>query len=114
MHPDPSFDLMRIRIRLFTLIRILVLIKLIRICDHDSILRLHACIVSVHNTPELDADTDQAFKIDTDSDPAFTLMRIRIQIPQMMRNHADPYPDTATLRKILLNVFEGKDFLYIR
>jgi hypothetical protein len=74
-------------------IRVLVLIKVIRICDYDSILRLHACIVSVHSTPDPDADTDQAFEIDADSDPAFTLMRMRIQLPKMKRNHADSYPD---------------------
>jgi hypothetical protein len=62
--------------------------------------------VSVHSTPDPDADTDQAF------DPVFSLMRVPepdTATPNMW-NHANPYPDPQHMIKILLNVFEGKVF----
>jgi hypothetical protein len=81
-------------------------------------LHLKAYIVSVHSTPEPDAETDQAFDFDTDPDPA-------------VYSDAGPDPDPASpndakpcgsgsvsrsamLSNILLNVFEGKYFLYIQ
>jgi hypothetical protein len=92
------FTLMRIRIRLFTLIRVRILINIMQICDHcrstdfpESILGLHASIASFHGPPRVGSILRVLkllkFDFNVDPDPAqlVTLMRIRIQLPKIMR-----------------------------
>ncbi len=109
-HHDPLLILMWIRVRLFNLmrIRILLLINAMQICNNrywpPGLPRLHfesLCLQGepprLHfERPELlkfgfDADADLAFDFDADAEltSAFTLVRFRIQLPKMMRIHAD-------------------------
>jgi hypothetical protein len=96
------FILTRIRIRLFTLmgiwIRILLLIKVMRICDHWSKdpprlhfepprLRCERPLPSIA-LPEPLEILNFSFNADLYPDPEFNLMRIRIQIPKLLRIRA--------------------------
>jgi hypothetical protein len=94
--------LMLILIHLFTemRIRILLLIKMLRICCYwffrplmGSILSLQASIVSVYGPPRLCFEPLKLLNCDFDADPPdpiFAIMRIRIQLPT---NNTDPDPD---------------------
>ncbi len=90
--------LMRIRTQRFNLkrIRILLLIKVNGWCEsastaiqtlQGSICSLHASIVRVHSpsTAPFWASDASEFRLQWDPDPFFTLMRIRIQRPKIMR-----------------------------
>jgi hypothetical protein len=70
--PDPDFNCNAIRIKRFALvrirnqIRILLLAKVMRVCDHlstdsaGSILSIHASIVSVHSSSRLNIEPQKA------------------------------------------------------
>jgi hypothetical protein len=88
--PDPSFTLMRILPLAFS--------RFGPVLQNDP-LRL---LLPFH----FDADPDPAFPFDEnpetafhfDADPVSTLMRIRIQLPKMMRINVDPDPDAQHCR----------------
>ncbi len=96
--PYSDFYLMRIRIRLSTLMRIRIQIlasnmetqTLGKVLKYAHIPYIMACHLKI------DADPDPAYHFDADPDadpdPDFYLMRIRIQVTKMMRIHADPDP----------------------
>jgi hypothetical protein len=69
-------------------IRILLLIKVMEICNHWSIDPQRLCFETLKLLN---------FLFNTDPDPDFTLMRILIQLPKIMRIDEDPDPQPCSV-----------------
>jgi hypothetical protein len=107
---DPDFYLMRIRIRLFTLMRIRIMIQNKGSNPWSAKMAQIPYILACNL--QIDADPDPvpypAYHFDADPDPEFYLMQMRIQVTKMIRIHNTGKLTNLACLSLLYSILAGE------